>query len=255
MDLTKVKKHLSEYKVEVLKITGNGKYWKNHKEYSHILPLDKKNENIINSSMKEDLISLLDEDSIHLGFHHLNSSQALALNLFGPLVIKKHLEMIDEMNILGKPTGIFEYVENQTEYTNFDFFVTDGNNKNYFEVKYTENNFGNAKPDKEHKQKFNEVYKKDLESISDISEKEFYEEYQLWRNILYSKKGNVFFTLPDFRIDLINKVETTKSKMLSEELKERIHVLSMDSLVRKCKVIEELRDHYIEFENKYLDLV
>ena len=126
MNLAKVKrhlsKHLSEYKVEVLKITGNGKWWKNHKEYSHILPLDKKNENIINSDIKEDLISLLDEDSIHLGFHHLNSSQALALNLFGPLVIKKHLEMIDEMNILGKSTGIFEYIENQMEYTNFDFF-------------------------------------------------------------------------------------------------------------------------------------
>jgi len=52
MDLAKIKRYLSEYKVEVLKITENGKCWKNHKEYSHILPLDKKNENIINSDMK-----------------------------------------------------------------------------------------------------------------------------------------------------------------------------------------------------------
>ena len=37
-----------------------------------------------------------------------------------------------------------------------------------------------------------------IQSISDISEHEFYKEYQLWRNIIYAKKGNVFFCTSRF---------------------------------------------------------
>ena len=33
MNTDKIKKHLAEYKVNVLGITENGEWWKNHKKY------------------------------------------------------------------------------------------------------------------------------------------------------------------------------------------------------------------------------
>ena len=254
MNTDKIKKHLAEYKINVLGITENGGWWKNHKKYEHILPIEKKYENIINTELKASLISLLESDTIHIGFHHMNSSQALALNLFGPLVLSKKLNKIDNVIISDKSVGKFEYIENTNENTNFDFYISDGDKSNYFEVKYTENNFGEAKSDQEHKQKYIEIYKKDLQSISDISEHEFYKEYQLWRNIIYAKKGNVFFVLPDFRVDLIKKVNDAKTRINNIEVRNRVHLLSINNLVSKCKEILELNNHYCEFEKKYLKI-
>ena len=254
MNTDKIKKHLAEYKENVLGITENGEWWKNHKKYEHILPIEKKYENIINTELKAGLISLLESDSIHIGFHHMNSSQALALNLFGPLVLSKKLNKLDNISISDKSVGRFEYIENTNENTNFDFYISDGDKNNYFEVKYTENNFGEAKLDQEHKQKYIEIHKKDLESISDISEHEFYKEYQLWRNIIYAKKGNVFFVLPDFRVDLIKKVNDAKTRINNIEVRNRVHLLSINNLVSKCKEILELKNHYCEFEKKYLKI-
>ncbi|MBR5934138.1 MAG: hypothetical protein IK002_09150 [Treponema sp.] len=254
MNIEKIKKHLSDYKIRELGITESGTWWKNHKKYSHILPYECKFENVIKSNRKNDLINLIDSESLHLGFHHLNSSQALALNLFGPLVLTNNLKIIENLLLSEKSIGKFEYIENPKENTNFDFFVGDGNLNNYFEVKYTEKNFGNAKEDLEHKQKFQEIYKKELESFSDITEKEFYKKYQLWRNIIYAKKGNVFFIVPIFRKDLILEVETAKKRILDEKIKNRIFILEIDSLVKKCIEIDELKNHYIEFEKKYLNI-
>lgn len=254
MNTDKIKKHLAEYKINVLGITENGEWWKNHKKYAHILPIEQKYENIINAGLKENLKSLIDSNSIHIGFHHLNSSQALALNLFGPLVISKSFEIIEKVIITDKSIGKFEYIKNPIENTNFDFYISDDKYNNFFEVKYTENNFGDAKSDQEHKQKYIEIYKKNLESISDISENEFYKEYQLWRNVLYAREGNVFFVLPDFRTDLIKKVNTAKTKINNIEVRNRVHILSINNLVSNCKEKTEFKNHYCEFEKKYLKI-
>ena len=251
MNIARVKKHLAKYKENKLGIKECGEWWKNHKQYGHILPFDKKYENIINSSFNKQLKALLEADSLHLGFHHLNSSQALALNLFGPLVVTNRLNLIDSNITTSK--GLFEYIENQQENTNFDFFIDNSPAKNYyFEVKYTESYFGKARDDKRHKQKYIEIYEPKLESIANITE-EFYQEYQLWRNIIYAQKGIVNFVLPKFRDDLITTVEKAKERIINKALSNRVRILTIDDLVERCKKIPELKEHYTEFEKKYLD--
>ena len=47
MDFDKdIENHLTEYKKEILKITEEGVWKNNNKAYSHILPEERKNENL-----------------------------------------------------------------------------------------------------------------------------------------------------------------------------------------------------------------
>lgn len=253
MNFQKIKECLGKYKEQRLGISDCGEWWRNHRSYKYILPVEKKYENIIDEGFKEKLIEMMPEKKLHLGFHHLNSSQALALNLFGPLVKTNNLKVIDSDFEALDLNSDFEYVENQKEGTNFDFYLGCPDSRNYFEVKYTEQKFSSAKDDPSHRQKYAEIYKSDLKAISDISENEFYKNYQLWRNILYAQKGNVFFVLPKFRTDLMEKVKKAKELIKEENIKKNLKILVIDSLVAKCKEIPDLKKHYEEFEKKYLD--
>lgn len=252
-----IKENLSIYKKNTLGIDKNG-MWKGS-EYSHILPFDNRYENIINKGFREDLKKLISQDALHFGFPHLNSSQALALNLFGPLVLEGNLSVInnvlEEKNnnlISNESEGKFEFIEQANEGTNFDFYIQDKSNKFYFEVKYTENEFGKAKDDLNHQQKYSEFYKERLEDIVDIKSGDFFKEYQLWRNIIYAKNGYVFFVLPRFRDDLIKNVDDAKEKIKNTEIGNRVKLLIIDELVEECEKNKELKDHYIEFRKKYL---
>ena len=82
-----LKKHLANYKETVLNIKGNGIWKNNGKEYPHILPESQYSKNLIDAGFQVKLCQLT--KSKHCDFHHLNSSQALAINLFGPMKIKK----------------------------------------------------------------------------------------------------------------------------------------------------------------------
>ena len=146
-----IKNHLASYKLNTLKVTQDGVWWKNKKKYKHILPKSMYIENIINKGFQADLLKLINTKDFHLGFHHLNSSQALALNLFGPLVCTKKVSILGELlHIPISDTFVseFEYIENPNENTNFDFFIKGNNFNIYFEVKYTEAKFGKKIIDK-----------------------------------------------------------------------------------------------------------
>lgn len=255
-----IKENLSIYKKNTLGIDKNG-MWKGS-EYSHILPFDNRYENIINKGFREDLKKLISQDALHFGFPHLNSSQALALNLFGPLVLEGKLSMINNVleenlfmknnNLISNESeGKFEFIEQANEGTNFDFYIQDKSNKYYFEVKYTENDFGKAKDDLNHQQKYSEFYKGRLNDVVEIDRETFFKEYQLWRNIIYARNGYVFFVLPNFRTDLIDKVNEA-IKITNDEIKKRVNVLIIDRLVDTCKGENIFKKHYEEFEKKYL---
>lgn len=68
------------------------------------------------------------------------------------------------------------------------------------------------------------------------------------------KKEMFFFVLPDFRVDLIKKVNDAKTRINNIEVRNRVHLLSINNLVSKCKEILELKNHYCEFEKKYLKI-
>lgn len=248
-----IKRHLAQYKIDTLQIIEEGFWWKNKKHYPHILPQNFYKKNIINKGFQKQLLSLINTRDLHLGFHHLNSSQALALNLFGPLVITNQIQLIGDLlqieRINSKETK-FEYIENTNENTNFDFFIKSQSLNIYFEVKYTENEFSGTKEDKKHLDKYSEIYQDKLKKIASISQKDFFNNYQLWRNILYADTGFIVFVLPKFRTDLIKKVE--KARILTN-IPDRIKILKIEDLVENCQNKEELTNHYSEFKKKYLN--
>jgi len=174
---TKVKEHLGEYKRSILNISEDGIYNYKNKEirYEYILHKDKYKLNIIekyrSSFFHSDYYKRI---TLHKYFHHLNSSQAMCINFFYPLIEENLLKSI--LNIMGIEGEInynhndicFEKVSkietNVGRKINFDFYMKlDSGIKIYFEIKYTENGFGKIKKDKEHK-----VYKDHKKKFYDI---------------------------------------------------------------------------------------
>lgn len=256
--------NLSKYKEEKLKISRNGFYRfnKNEFEKEHILPKEDIEKNLLDSDCSQALKSYFNEiksrNKIHRYFHHLNSSQALTLNLFVPIIEEKLYQIIikNEKKIVKKS---FEYIEDssfETSYkTNFDFFFQTENEKYFFEVKYTEKKFGSAEIDRSHIKKFNKEYKNVLDAVclSSINENEFLNNYQLWRNICYSIYGQVYFVIPLFRTDLRKQIEEAVTK-LKNNYKEKIHIFIIDDFVSELINSNnvKLSNHYKEFRKKYL---
>ena len=257
--------HLEKYKKEILKINKSGNF--KGKEYPHILSKDEIDKNLLqtyyNDVLKEKFSELKKNGQIHRYFHHLNSSQAFALNLFVPIIegnlyqdfLEKEIGCISEPEFEHVEENSFEKNENRK--TNFDFYIC-ANKKNYFfEVKYTEDSFGKAKNNAEHHEKYERTYKSELEKIcsQNIDEKRFLKEYQLWRNLCYVQYGEVYFVFPSFRTDLKAKVEEAKS-LLKTEHQDSVHVLEIDDFVQRMidNNTQKISAHYKEFKRKYLDL-
>jgi hypothetical protein len=248
--------HLNNYKNNYLKISENG-FWRG-REYSHILPEDKKNMNII-EEIRVDFWNYYDKLNnlkLHTDFSHLNSSQALCFNLFFPFLQRyKYLVpfFVSELEVLNRrfsnkkeeysyyvPTENikceFEKVIDKNEFTNFDFFISFDEFKVLFELKYTESGFGTAKNDIAHIDKINNIYKPKLKNIlkSDKHPIEFYlEHYQILRNICYLEKDKtaVVFIIPE-KNEKLYRLKDFLDENLSENFKENCRVFYLEKLVR-----------------------
>jgi hypothetical protein len=212
----KVQEHLSTYKRNVLDIHVDGKY--KGIPYGHILPdlREMWAQNFL-PSIRESLSRYVRQKvqqkhiELHTYFHHLNSSQAMCLNFFYPLLETKKLEIIlpllsgrfnDEMIDYDSDNSVrFEKDGQENDWlcknnaniirddpTSFDFyFRTKSGKKFFFEIKYTESGFGKEKSDDEHIEKFNKVYKKHLSHIKDEyhTANRFLDHYQIMRNLVH----------------------------------------------------------------------
>lgn len=250
-------RHLTWYKESVLEISACG-IW-NAKKYRHILPKMEIRRNLIDSPFNLALEGSFDglggsTGRVHRGFAHLNSSQALALNLFVPLQAANRLDIV--LELLGESdsalTGFPENIEDATEGTNFDYLIRGTSKKFFFEVKYTEDRFGSAKNDDSHRKKFRDIYEQRLAKVASISREEFFRNYQLWRNIIYTDTGTVVFVFPRFRTDLQDAVDHARQV---SRVPDRIRVILIDDLVDRALQLEPtgLRNHFAEFSRKYLE--
>ena len=253
----KVYDHLADYKEHRLGIKRNGKWKRNGREYPHILPCDQTEANLIDCGYLHDLQELKSNPSVklHAGFHHLNSSQALAFNLMVPIQCEKMYATL--FSLIGKNDDVeqfyFEHIDDEAESTNFDFFIKSKSSKYYFELKYTEDRFGSAKNDPRHNQKYQTIYKNRLERIAGVDKNEFFQNYQFWRNMIYTKNGIVVFVLPKFRKDILDEIELAKEKMFNTG---NVKILFIDDLclnLINCRN-EKIAAHYREFYGKYLDI-
>lgn len=261
-----IKKHLTSYKLNSLKTEKSG-VWKGRYKLPYILSEQDKIQNLIMKSYPKEFqqLYLEQKDSLHSCFAHLNSSQALCFNLFYPLVFCKRLSVINS-SITNNSSASFEHVEedsfetiqNNREKTNFDFFINDKGTKYFFEIKYTEKNFGNVESfnnNDRHDKKYNSYYKGQVAKIAarEVSEKDFFDNYQIWRNVCHADIGIVYFIFLKDRKSLEKRIRSIAAQC-KNEYKKKIKVLYIEDLVASCLKIqdENFQKHYQEFKKKYL---
>jgi hypothetical protein len=260
MKIEQIKEHLAEYKRQVLNISQNGMWKKNNKQYEHILPEELKEFNILKSDYYQMIVTGIEENNIklHSDFHHLNSSQALCLNLFYPLIFENKLipllnrsnKNIETNEFIKKYK--FEYIENNVENTNFDLFIETNNNNYYFEIKYTENEFGKANNDVDHRQKYNNIYREKLHIFNNISMEVFFKYYQIFRNLIYNNGYNIF-VFPSYRNDLKKTLDTVFKNYCTEEQQKHISILYVEDITKQLLEGDnpKLQNHYKLFMDKY----
>jgi hypothetical protein len=267
----RAKQSLSSYKRDVLKVDEDGVWIKNKERYPHILPQEKYELNIL-PSIRNEFREWFPSQRIqrHSDFHHLNSSQALCFNLFFPLMREGEnglARLLSAMRIATLPGkgASFEFQPDSDEGTCIDFSLPlqSGARVN-FEVKYTESEFGFAKPDALHRQKFENIYECRLVGRfeeSFCSEAKFLRHYQIMRNIWYLNEaaGDIaVFLFPKANTRLSRGEETIRTCAM-EPFRSRIRILYLEDLVhglleqlkpthtkRRCQ-LEEFRFKYLSF--------
>jgi len=303
--IDKVKTHMSGYRCNKLGFEKNEKgiFKRNGKEHKlgHILPDPDKNREknflpcLIESSRgrnlqidahrwlyfggqhaTEKLSSGFAQNRIklHTYFHHLNSSQAMCLNFFYPLLETKQLKIIlsflsEEFNVdfngedIKYSTVRFEKPGLEIGYgyrpTSFDFyFQTTSGKKFYFEIKYTEVGCRD-KNDKEHRNKFKKVYHNHLSSLEAKyhKAKDFLRYYQVMRNLVHiDKDAFVVFIYPSQNEAIADEMDIAKDA-LKENRKKHFFPIEWKEMVRYVEKYFSEKECPLfiqQFKEKYLDL-
>jgi hypothetical protein len=277
-----VKSHLSTYKKKHFPDMVDG-IWKrkNKKGIEKIVTLEyafskestgDKYHNLLSEYRDAFLASkfMLGADRIHLHMHfnHLNSSQAMCINFFYPLIKEGRLELISEYlgfldETIDYDSAVFEKdseIDSQEGHrpTNFDFyFKTKSGKQLYFEVKYTENEFGQTKDDVEHRDKFNKVYKEIMEPIEDRFKQPelFFKNYQIIRNLIHVGKDKyVIFLYPAENIKIKEGASKAHYEILRKDYQGYFfdkHWADIFQYVNVRVTDSTLRKHLESFQEKY----
>jgi len=268
----KIKEHLSVYaqQSEELRNLMGGTWHNGNKCYSYILADKRYTELNFLPKYREELSKHISISKIklHTDAHHLNSSQIMCMNFFFPLMKERSLDhilrIVSSKCMWANPEGQFEKISDidggQRGATNFDFYIKDENgNQAFFEIKYTEGDFGSAKDDDSHNKKWNSIYRELIESSpvlkqGVIDKEEFFKNYQLLRNIVHIKdlrKDYVVFLVPEET--LYEKAETFIKKAIKEDALDNVRVIGWKEVFETVKRDPKLATYYAEFKKKYLD--
>lgn len=262
--------HLAQYKVAVLGVQENGLFHYGGRDIpkSHILPIAHRYMNVLERYRAKFWLSKYAKVKLHRYFHHLNSSQALCINLFYPLIAESKLGFF--LQFLGIAPevdlcALFEKesaIEVTARRTSFDFSVLLATGINIFvEVKYTEDGFGRAKNDNEHRVKFRETYlplvKKSLFLVHACKEEVFFlSHYQVLRYLLHlSATNHVVFLFPFANTIVAEKAIYVRDQLLTDAGRSRFSIVFLEEFVSyledKCKG-GPLDGYYQAFCAKYL---
>jgi hypothetical protein len=200
---------LARYKVRRLGIEEDGRYVRSGRTYPHILPEHLRFLNLL-EAIRAEFIDYLHQESTHIrlhrDFHHLNSSQALAFNLFFP-----YLRDTQGAALISSAVGVqrdvaawdFEHVPDAEEGTNVDVaWASPEGGWTFCEVKLTETSFGTSRSDDRHRQKLTNIYLPRLRHLVDdsfLNADVFFEHYQILRNVALlhdHPEHRVVFLLP-----------------------------------------------------------
>lgn len=238
---------LSSHRENILGIREKGVFTHLGKQlsYGHILPTRDKWANIL-TPFQPEIRAYIEASGVelHRYFHHLNSSQAFALNLFYPFFKRRQSGLL--LKALGlrgtaKQWG-FEHIPDPAEGTNVDVFwrtkeKTGEIVTTWCEVKLTERKFGSAKADEDHLTKLREIYRPRFEEAGCARELLetgfFFDHYQLLRNIWLAAEAptsRVLLLLPWENPVLWRQIAAVRL-LLSPALNERVLSASIEDVL------------------------
>lgn len=236
-------RHLARYKTLRLGVREPGIFVHKGKEvrHGHILPKELRWLNILEPYRAEvrRFVEARDDLKLHKYFHHLNSSQAFALNLFFPYFETGHSAcLLRAMGLPGQAeTWHPEYIAAPDEGTNVDvaWRSTEGD-WTYCEVKLSEAEFGTARDDKRHREKLNSIYRPILTDYcpADMLEPHtFFANYQVLRNLWLAAReprASVVLLLPRSNVSLWGPLQAVTTAV-SSDLSNRIHIVATEDLL------------------------
>lgn len=243
---TALREHLTAYKEHRLGVRESGTWSGNQKTYGHILPIELKRLNLIETIRREFMEYLEsspgDGIKLHKDFHHLNSSQALAFNLFFPYVGGMGADPAQLLAVLGArgeevAAARFEAVPDADEGTYFDLHLVLGTGKQVFiEVKLSETEYGTAKANARRSAKLDDRYSDRLKGkVTDecLDSPLFFAHYQLLRNVshLELERGDRLVVVRPKANEALRESERWLIERLQNECAGRVGFLDLENLV------------------------
>ena len=254
--------------------------FRGHGPYDHIIsnPKDSKDrERIVNEYLLlPDVPKIQGEIKLHPDAHHMNSSQIMCYNFFRPLLKeynknKKDYKPSDELvDLVGKIIDTplenknssckFEYIQPNTDTTNFDFYLKCSDVEVFFEIKYTEKEFAKKKVTPDSELQYEKVYKPMISKAEHIfkdktiSASDFLKNFQLLRNAIRAIDNNkyVVFICPRAHDNLVNQYNKFKEQFLSPKGEEHVKLVTWESLLTAA---EELSINQGEFCKRYISIL
>lgn len=237
--------HLTAYKHWRLGVRRPGEF--SHKgkilTYGHILPKELKWLNILEPFRLEirEFIRNHSALKLHKYFHHLNSSQALTLNLFFPYFEGGPADVL--IRALGQKGSVSQWapelIVDSDEGTNVDVAWRNESGKwTYCEVKLSEQDFGKAKPDRRHLDKLERIYRPELHRHVPpelLEPGPFFAHYQIFRNIWVAARdpgSTVLFLLPEKNTRLWAPLRTIHAA-LGPKLQRYVRLVPLENCLTK----------------------
>jgi hypothetical protein len=258
-----LKDHLVRYKQQTLRIAENGVWREN--EYEHILPVEHRFLNIL-ETFRQEFQERVASGQVSFNLEdlpHLNSSQAMGINLFLPFHKSRNYSAflaaleLDEESI---QEAHFEHV--MGEQTNVDILLHgESGHRVFIEIKLKETEFGSAGSiTADYQGIFNER-RPQLESV--IQEKyltleTFKKHYQLLRYLAFlsGKSSDTFCLLVPRRNEQFKKEIAILDAMVLDDKKDNVKVVYLedvvDQLINSLRDDELLHRHFVLFKEKYI---
>ena len=241
----RLKAHLSEYKTTALNVAANGRHRVTGREYSHILPELEQRLNII-ETIRDRFWDYYEANKsvlpLHTDFHHLNSSQAFAFNLFFPsaAAIEPSTPLLSAFGIHHTTIvhARFEYMPDQEERTSVDFHADlESNARLLVEVKLSESSFGAVVPRESHAKKFRDIYTPRLAQNTvpgSFDEPTFFLNYQLFRNLSHvdiARGDTLVLLVPRANRFTWEQAETFRDRFVAVGARPAVRVLATEDVL------------------------
>jgi hypothetical protein len=267
---TRLLQHLTHYKHTVLRVRQPGIFRHKNRDLlkEHILPTAHAWLNLLEPArgLVQTYMASHADVKLHRYFHHLNSSQAFAFNLFfpffegGPAASATLLRALDTPGTLANWEP--ESVPNRKEGTNLDakWSLVDGSNY-ICEVKLSEADFGKAVCDDHHKLKLSDIYEPVLNVCVAphlLTTEAFFKRYQILRNIWHAALvpgSSLVFLMPRANKTLWKLLAQTLDH-IEPEMRRRVRSVSIEDVLERltrdgeCPI--ELRRYAELLQNKYV---